>query len=236
MEIEEIKKLLLQILKSDNITKEENVKLLIFNGSDKYSINKFLLEAIEISEKCPIKILIDDFASEITSFEHLEKIPNVIKVYRGCAFIDMKDLFKNVDTVILGTLTLGFASKVANLNIVNELDRAVSYALINNIDTIAIKPIENENVINKEYLKQINKIEEKLISFNINFLKLDDIKGHLFKCEVISEKTLNESKIITEDIIKNFHGKELKIANNTVVTPLANDIAKEKKILITRGN
>lgn len=236
MEIEEIKKLLLQMLKSENNCVKTNVKLLIFNKSNKYSINKFLLEAIEIASKNIIKILIDEDISETENFDQLEKMPNVIKVYRSSTVIDIEELFKDVDTVILGTLSLDFASRIAKLSIVNELDRAVSYALVNNINVIGAKTFESKNVKNKEYLKEIIKIEEKLTLYNICFFNIYDIKNYLIKNEVVSEKTIDQAKIITEEIVKSFEGKELKISNNTVVTPLANDIAKEKKILITRGN
>jgi hypothetical protein len=231
MDAEQLKRLIIEILQSQQVS---DIKLLEFAGDNRYKIDRFLAEAKEIGKKCSLKICVDSDTKRYLTGEKLNEIPNVRKIYRCGEQIDVDDVFDGVDTVILGSTGLNLASKVANL-ITDSLSSTIaSESILRGIRLISV-PVATEDIQakNKSYYEAIKNIEKVLISYRIELVDLENIR-EVFKSDY-SDSVNKVPRVLTEDFIKKYTQKELKIDNDTVITPLAKDAIREKKISLSRG-
>lgn len=230
MELEQVIRKALKLMQND----AQHFILLVMCGDNRYSLEKFLVEADEIGRKNRLKIAADAHAATCLSKERLQSIHGVESVVCGVCTEEYDGLFSGVDTVAFGSMDIGTASKISNLDTDTLAARIASEAFMRGIRVISNNFLEDFEIKNESYRAAVNKVIQKLNGFGVTFVPLDGIKKQF--AQASEEHVETPVKIITEDAVKKLNSHELRIAQDAVVTPLAKDILKEKKIVLTRGN
>jgi hypothetical protein len=232
VEFEELEKIIHKALSSID-QNSENTVLLVFSGDSRYLNEKFFIEAKEIGRKKPLKIAIDKGAQRYITESQTREIQGLVKVYCCGSNIDIEDVLAGVDTVVLGSMDISSASKIARLIIDSLSEKVASESFIRGLRIMAASFIPEE-IKNKNYYSEIKRLEGILESYGMEFLRVEDIKKQLIR-DTNSSSNTGAQKVITESFIKDWNGKELKIEPDTVLTPLAKDAIHERKINLTRG-
>lgn len=81
---------------------------------------------------------------------------------------------------------------------------------------------------NNPYIKMLQGYVKNLQQYGCTICEFTNVKNFIHPKQVISEK----NKLITESTIKEYQNSVLSISNNTIITPLAIDAAKQKGITI----
>ncbi|TQR08739.1 hypothetical protein [Psychrobacillus soli] len=86
--------------------------------------------------------------------------------------------------------------------------------------------------VNNNYFRQLMKYKEKLSEYGVAICTIQEVLKQ--KIQVIQYDQANSysKKLITESVIENWEKRDIHILSNTIVTPLARDLAKQKGIEI----
>ena len=234
MEIEQLERVILQAINTMHGNQNRS-SLLLFSGYDRYPVEKFLVEAKEIAKTQPVKLAVDKGTRSLLPLGEIQESFGSDTLCCGDGPVDFNDLLSGVDLVVAGSLDLSVASKIARLIGDSLSARIVSECFIRGIRVVAVDFTKGITFANENYHLQVQAVKEILISFGMEFIPLDEIR--LLTAESTSEADGGEEvgNIITEKFVHEFLGKELKITRDAVITPLAKDAIKERKIKLTRG-
>lgn len=166
----------------------------------------------------------------------------------------LKPLYSGVDLLIIPTLTMNSAAKIA-LGIEDSMiTDIVAHAIMQGIPIIAAKdgcdlqnPVRLQLGMNKAPIAYLNKMKEQLLTLEAYGIKLVDAK-QLYeyaskKNSFIEETTeletvesihkINKKVLSRTDIIETANkGKILMVSSQTIITSLAKDTAKELGVII----
>ena len=115
---------------------------------------------------------------------------------------------------LLVNTALGFETEITNA----LFRRKPVYVLNSGLSYLKAK--------NKQLLQLYISYQRKLSSFGVQFV--DEVN--------IPNKQNTNKKLITKSDIENYNNTTIKISKNTLLTPLALDLAKQKNITIIREN
>lgn len=233
MENEVLEKLIRKVISS--IKQNENgKKLLIFSGGSRYQLDRFFVEAQQICGRNLSKIAVDDTARRFVSESRLRGLKNVTDMYGFDESDDPEEIFDGVDLAVIGSMDIGTASKISVLSSDSLSARLASFALQNRIRLLSNDFSKEFESGNKGYYAAVKKLAETLQSFGVEFVPAGEIKKS-FGIEAFGGPAdAGELKLVTEKFIKEYRGGELRIQNDTVITPLAKDEIRERKIVISR--
>lgn len=212
---------------------ETHFILLVMCGDNCYSLERFFVEADEIGRKNRLKIAVDASAAVRVPEERLKSLHGVESVLSGECPETYDELFRGVDAAVFGSMDIGTASKIGNLTTDTLAARIASEAFMRGIRMICNAFPEELEIRNQHYRAAVGELAKRLNSFGMEFMPLDRIKKQFENVPAAQVEV--PVKIITEDIVKKLDSHELRVAQDTVLTPLAKDVLREKKIVLTRG-
>ena len=232
METDDLKKIVEKVL-GDLRQAESRQKLLVFSGSGKYLIDKFFLDAQQICRKSKIKIAVDQSARKFLNVSTIKTLPNVGNVYGYEDSADPEDVLEGVDTVVFGSMDTGTAAKIAGFQTDTLSSEIAQQALLKGIRFLSgnfTQGIGEKGNYGKAILKMTGVLE----SYGVEFVPAEELKKRL-EGDDFAEDTDVAEKIITEKLIQNYQGGRLRVRRDAVITPLARDAVRERKIVILRG-
>lgn len=228
-ELEQVICKALQLLQND-----KQFILLALCGDNRYSLEKFLVEADEIGRKNRLKLIVDPHASSLISEERLKKLHGVESMVCSECTEGYDEIFRDVSAVVFGSMDIGTASKIGSLVTDTLASRIASEAFMRGVRVVSDEFTDELEIKNERYRAAVAELLTKLSGFGMEFMPLNDIKRAF--AQISTTQVEAPVKVITEDIVKNLNGSELRVAQDAVVTPLAKDVLREKKIALTRGN
>lgn len=232
MDTKEIEQIVHRILNALNEKSNTESVLLVFCGSNRYALEKFLIEANEIGKENRVKAAVDESAMKLIPAERFEKLRGVQFVFSSeCE--DFDQMFDGVNTVVFGSMDINTAAKIAHLLTDSLAARIASEAFIRGIHTVSNAFGSEIEIKNENYAAAVGGLVRKLSGFGVEFMPVESIRNKFKAHSEIKEQT--PLKIITEDVVNSLKGSELRIDGDAVVTPLAKDAIREKKVMLTRG-
>lgn len=230
-DLEKIVKKILNLINQSRIQK----KLLVFSGESRYSIDSFFIEAREISKKTPVKIAVDPCAQRYLSQNKISELQSMGDLYGFNGDTDPEVILEGVDAVAFGSMDISAASKIASLTTDSLSSKIASLALLKGIKLLSSDFMKGLETKNNTYYLSIKRIVEILKSYGVEFLPVDEIKKQFFMDISINSDDTSAVSLVTEKFIKEYPYSELKLDQNTIITPLAKDAIRERKIVISRG-
>lgn len=231
MDTKELEQVIYRALKM--LKAEEHFVLLTVCGDSRYAIERFLMEAGELGKKTRLKVAVDENSEALLPDGGLKKPGGIESVYGGGCEKNYDEIFRGVDAVVFGSMDIGTASKIGSLMTDTLSSRIASEAFVRGIRVISDAFAEEMKIKNERYGAAVDELVQKLQGFGMEFMPVGDIKREFDKSTETRAET--SSRIITEDAVRNLRGGELQIPADAVLTPLAKDALREKKITLTRG-
>jgi hypothetical protein len=234
METEEFEKIVLKVL---NYLKQSDghEKLLVFSGDSRYLIDKFFVEAQQIGKRTQVKVAVDLNTQRFLSESKIRQLQGAIKVYGYNEDADLEDIFEGVDMVVIGSMDINNASKISNLTADSLSSKIASQALSKGIRLLSNDFMTDITTTNSNYHLAVKRIADTLESYGVEFIPVEEIKKHFDQDKISQDSDGILSDLVTEKFIKEFQGNELKLKQDVVITPLAKDAIRERKIHISRG-
>ena len=232
MDTKEIEQIVHRILNALNEKSNTESVLLVFCGGSRYALEKFLIEANEIGKTSRIKAAVDKSAVKLLPAERFEGLQGIQSVFSSeCE--DFDQMFEGVHTVVFGNMDINTAAKIAHLLTDSLAARIASEAFIRGIHSVSNTFGDGIEIKNESYAAAVGELIKKLSRFGMEFMPVESISNR-FKTHP-AVKVQMPLKIITEDVVNGLKGSELCIDKDAVVTPLAKDAIREKKVVLTRG-
>ncbi|MDK2919264.1 MAG: hypothetical protein PWQ37_1997 [Candidatus Petromonas sp.] len=203
-----------------------------------------------------IKVLLSKNAEHVLTEDLVKEMLDIEEIYVESKVKGMKDLYSDIDMMIIPTLTLNSAAKIA-LCIADTLTtNLVAHGIMEGIPIIACRDacdLRNEtrlklgmNKTPKTYLNKVDEYLNTIESYGIKLVSADK----LYNCatgksdsQLKNEKkssgnsvVLNKKVISRGDIIKaSSRGNTMIVSENSIITSFAKDAAKELGIKIVTG-
>ncbi|MCA0988654.1 hypothetical protein [Guptibacillus algicola] len=106
------------------------------------------------------------------------------------------------------------------------------------LDTLLDRFINDSNVgtVTSYYREQLKQYYEKVVKYGVSFTKLEEIKpmNSPYHSPAHEDMRRYSEKLLTQSIIESWDNEEIIISNDTIVTPMARDAARERSILIRK--
>lgn len=236
-------------LKEENVYKDgfDNGVLTLFTGAD-WRFKEKLMELSKLREHgIPIYVCLSFVAEKILDLKEIKKILNPIKIYREEDLFDLNSIVSQHSKLIVPNITVNTLSKIS-LGILDTVIPNIVWDFLALGKTVYI----DFNTVRKHRgMKIENKEIENIINGHIGQVKRMgaieiEEENYISKIAGVSpNKMLNKSiktdvdegkKVIVEKDIVNLqlNNSQLIIPENTIITPLARDKARELNIEIVK--
>lgn len=211
----------------ENEMKSANKKrgLLIINGGTN-NLEQVLLELEKIGKIYDIEVVFSEAGREIIGEERFKNF----HIRRDITMSQCNELIQDKDIILLPLLTKSTCAKVA-IGIRDNLPTyIVSKAILSGKKVVAVYDscrVEVEN----EYGKQLNLNIKKLQSYGIVFLESKELSNYVLNEQDKEVDSLKNKKVVTATDIVNLNNKKVLLSNETIITTLAKEKAKENGIV-----
>ncbi|MBS4534538.1 hypothetical protein GOQ29_02800 [Clostridium sp. D2Q-14] len=217
--------------------------LVVFTGSiSGYTDALKSLKAMS-KKNYSFKVVLSKNAQRILDQESIKKELKVSNIYVDVTSEEIDYLKKDIDKIVIPTLTRNSVIKIA-MGISDTLPTyLISWGIMSGVPIIASEEGCNPQVSeNKQYRNMLINNIEILKKYGIDFKgakELHECKENINFCEYEKvKKNFSKKRLITrEDILKaKNNNQEILISENTIVTQLAKDAAKEIGVSINITN
>ena len=211
----------------ENEMKSANKKrgLLIINGGTN-NLEQVLLELEKIGKIYDIEVVFSEAGREIIGEERFKNF----HIRRDITMSQCNELIQDKDIILLPLLTKSTCAKIA-IGIRDNLPTyIVSKAILSGKKVVAVYDscrVEVEN----EYGKQLNLNIKKLQSYGIVFLESKELSNYVLNEQDKEVDSLKNKKVVTATDIVNLNNKKVLLSNETIITTLAKEKAKENGIV-----
>lgn len=210
-----------------------------------------------ISDGWDLKVVLSKSAEVVLSHKLVKEQLAINDIHLETVASDVESVYKDVDLIILPTLTLNTASKIALCIADNLATSIVSSGIMKGISIIAVKdafdlenPLRLELGYNKtpqlyisrikEYMKIMKQYGISLVNSSELYESIIDNKRILNKVYKFpnneSERTLNKKVVTREDVIRASQDTQrLFIGKTAIITSLANETAAKIGVEIIRN-
>ncbi len=204
-----------------------------------------------------LKILLSKSAEYVLTRDLIKESLDIDKIHVESEVTGMKELYNDVDMIIIPALTLNSAVKIALCICDNLVTNIVSHGIMEGIPILAAKdacdlrnPVRSKLGAKKIPEAYLNKVEDYisiLESYGIKMVEAKDIYKYaiqnrtehsLIKKPDNGNCGLNISKRVLSraDIIGALnYGRKINISKSTIITALAKETAKEYAVEIVRN-
>lgn len=233
-------------LKEENIYKDgiNDGVLTLFTGSD-WRFKEKLMELSKLKEhEIPIYICLSFVAEKILDLKEIKNILNPIKIYKEEDLFDLNLIVSQHSKLIVPNITVNTLSKIS-LGILDTVIPNIIWDFLALGKTVYIDfntarkhrgmGIENkeiENIING-YIGQVKRMGAIEIKEENYISKIAGVSPN----KVLNKPDVEEGKkvIVEKDIVNlQLNNSQLIIPENTIITPLARDKARELNIEIIK--
>lgn len=146
-------------------------------------------------------------------------------------------IFLNVDQDLLVKSALGMTDTNKALMFSKLMMQGTTLHF--DLDAVLRGLIDEKGVgwVNPEYKKQMKQYYEKIKKYGVSFSKVEDIrpKNTPYSSYNQGDMRLYNEKLLTQGVIDSWSEDEILVSNHTIITPLARDTARERKITIKRN-
>lgn len=232
-----------------NLKVEKEKILVLFTGSN-FEIDDTLKDLKKLKENGYfLTLCFSKSAEEILDVQEIRDLLRADKLYLEGDKNNYLEIVKSSDIAIMPVLTQNTLAKVA-VGIQDSFISGLLWQLLWSDKKVIInqRSVLGKNDMqceNKKMLKLMNNHIESLKEFGAKFIKDHDYLSYMNskseklgyqKSKPKDNESLDSKKVITEKDVLNLIGtsKELLIDKDTIITPLAKDVVKEKKIKILR--
>lgn len=211
----------------ENEMKSANKKrgLLIINGGTN-NLEQVLLELEKIGKIYDIEVVFSEAGREIIGEERFKNF----HIRRDITMSQCNELIQDKDIILLPLLTKSTCAKIV-IGIRDNLPTyIVSKAILSGKKVVAVYDscrVEVEN----EYGKQLNLNIKKLQSYGIVFLESKELSNYVLNEQDKEVDSLKNKKVVTATDIVNLNNKKVLLSNETIITTLAKEKAKENGIV-----
>jgi hypothetical protein len=230
LDTEQLSEIIAQVLKKLNmegIKKDENNKVLVII-EDAQSSSSFISENELLAEAATFSILTDRYNSVKLKAVPAERVLILEELPR-----DINVWLRQFEKILLPNPTLKIISKLAHIIVDDSITEIIFDALQQG------KPVfmgqltdETDHKLTKALRAEIERLNNKLRDYGIQQLSNNNLQ-----CCSVQKNAVNKIKnvITLQDVtcIKDSEN-ELSVSKNTLITPLAMDYLREKKISLIR--
>lgn len=231
-----------------HVDKEKKTALIVFTGGAvgfKESIAQ-LKKMVQANWK--LKVALSISAEYIYSIDDLKKELDIEEIYLESENMGLSPLYEGVPIIIMPTLTANTVAKIANGITDNMTTNLISHALMYNIPVVAARDASDLSLqdqagiasiaykeLSAAHLVTIERFGIQLVKANELYQAVEENMVRAHSKDSIAQNVFSKNLLSRADILK-YKGMvgELKIAGNTIVTPLAQEAAKDLGINIVR--
>lgn len=215
-------------INSQNIIEEFSPKekiLVAITGSTN-NLEQIVLELRKISKNYDLSLVFSEAASNIID----ENMFSEFHIIKDFSIKNYDEILSKNDIILLPLLTKNTVAKLVVGIRDNAVTNLVSKALLLEKRVIAAY---DSCIVNNEvpYAKLINSNVEKLKDYGLIFVQAKELADYMLNKKDLEINSLKEKNVITAKDLKDLYDKKIIISKNTVVTTLANEKAKENKIV-----
>ena len=215
-------------INSQNIIEEFSPKekiLVAITGSTN-NLEQIVLELRKISKNYDLSLVFSEAASNIID----ENMFSEFHIIKDFSIKNYDEILSKNDIILLPLLTKNTVAKLVVGIRDNAVTNLVSKALLLEKRVIAAY---DSCIVNNEvpYAKLINSNVEKLKDYGLIFVQAKELADYMLNKKDLEINSLREKNVITAKDLKDLYDKKIIISKNTVVTTLANEKAKENKIV-----
>ena len=226
--IEYIVQEVIKKINSQNIIEEFSPKekiLVAITGSTN-NLEQIVLELRRISHNYDLSLVFSEAAKNIID----ENIFSEFHIIKDFSIKNYDEILSKNDIVLLPLLTKNTVAKLVVGIRDNAITNLVSKALLLEKKVIAAY---DSCIVNNDvpYAKLINSNVEKLKDYGLIFVQAKELADYMLNKKDLEINSLREKNVITAKDLKDLYDKKIIISKNTVVTTLANEKAKENKIV-----
>lgn len=234
MEPQELEKIIRTVLASLGKA-ERPAALLVFSGDSRYLLERFYLEARKICGSASADIVVEPCAQPLLEESRIGQL-RCGRVYGYGGYPEIDQMLSGIETVIAGSLDIGAASKIANLITDSLPSKIVSLALLKGIRVLSNDfAQETDGSGSGAYALAVRQMAETVKSYGVTPVRMEELGKCLGGPRPSCGSGQVAENVITESFIRGFQGEELKLGKGAVLTPLARDLARERKIRVLRG-
>lgn len=248
-QIEEIVREVLSRLKQ-----KDHTALVVFTGAA-IGFNESIDELKKlVQNNWKLRVVLSRSAEHVLTPEIVGNLLGIEEVHLESSNDGLYQLYEGVDAIIVPTLTMNTAAKIA-LGMADSLTtNMVAHGIMNAIPTYVVKDASDlhhpERIrlgmtnIPKAYTQLFDNHFKQLESYGIHVVEVSQLSKSLLmvsepngRSEELAQKSFDiRKKVISEAdiVVAGKSGSTLNISKNSIITPLAHEKAKELGVKIVR--